>query len=128
MILKRRFGGTDDLEQALRQNLKLRRQLGAAVSKAKKESGRSRPVVPIERALTASNDLEQLRRELSRRRAIKAATAVVKADEDYQAKEPRASDSTGGSSATRLIWQALILVSLVCLALAVLIAAWLVYG
>jgi hypothetical protein len=127
MILKKRFGSPEDLEQALRQNLKLRRQLGAAVSKAKRESGRGRPGATIGRAQTASNDLEQLRRELSRRRSINAA-AAAKRDEDYQAEEPRAPERTDGSLAGRVIWQASIVLGLACLGLAALMAVWMVYA
>jgi hypothetical protein len=54
---------TDDLEQQLRQNLKLRRELGAEVAKSR------------EGMASDTDDLEQLRQDLKLRRGLGAEVA-----------------------------------------------------
>lgn len=119
--------GSDDLEEQLRQNLKLRHDLGALAAKAKddsanEDSGNSLSST-AEGAGAASDDLQKLRLELKLRRAMDV-TAASKADAEYRRDGPRAP----GSSVTRVINTAWIAVGCASLALAALIAVWLTYG
>jgi hypothetical protein len=67
---------SDDLEEQLRQNFKLRRELGAAAANAQAvisaKQGDQRPVGSASAAETTSgnDDLEGLRRELKLRREL----------------------------------------------------------
>ncbi|MGH6736949.1 MAG: hypothetical protein ACRECX_12875 [Methyloceanibacter sp.] len=127
----------NDIEQALRQNLKLRRQLGAAVAKAKNspiESGGLLPAAAVEEssgsaveeAHPASDELNQLRMDLNHRRGLDAPAAAQRVA-DYR-DQPRALDGSEESLAARVMWQAWIAVGMTSLALAVVIALWLIYA
>ena len=61
-----------DLEQELRRNLKLRRELGVQAAKAKDESANQLGST-VNQAKTPPDDLETLRLELKLRRAMNAA-------------------------------------------------------
>jgi hypothetical protein len=64
-----------DLEQELRRNLKLRRELGVQAAKAKDESADQLGSI-VNQAKTAPDDLETLRLELKLRRAMNAAGPI----------------------------------------------------
>jgi chorismate mutase len=98
---------TDDLEQQLRQNLKLRRELGAEVAKAKTASsaklGGGRLLgSAVGAAETASHndDLGELRRELKVRREL--GTEVAKA-KDNSTKQAGGVAYGGGGSMSRFL-------------------------
>jgi hypothetical protein len=121
---------TDDLEQVIRQNLRLRRELGAAVAKAEngnaKQSGDRLLGSAVERAETAlENDLEELRLELRLRRATHP--AVAKGDVEFQHEAPRAPRKDLEGRWLRVDRKAWGLLGLVCLGLAALVL-WLIYG
>lgn len=109
---------TDDLEQVLRQNLSLRRELGVAVAEA--ESEEAEPA-------SHDDDIAKLRLELKLRRATDPAAA--KGDAELQREERRA-----GSKGPKERWLSVVsrawgIVGLICLGLATTLAAlWLVYG
>jgi hypothetical protein len=108
---------TDDLEQVLRQNLKLRRELGAAVAEA--ESEEAEPA-------SSDDDIAKLRLELKLRRATDPA---AKRDAELQREALRSGSKALEErwlSAASWVWA---IVGLICLGLATTLAAlWLIYG
>jgi hypothetical protein len=109
---------TDDLEQVLRQNLRLRRELGAAIAEAESEE-----------AEAASNDdgIARLRLELKLRRATDPATR--KRDADLQREERRSGSKEPEERWLSVVSRAWCILGLVCLGLAATLAAlWLIYG
>jgi hypothetical protein len=66
---------SDDLEQELRRNLRLRRELGIQAAKLKDEDT-DHLGSTVERTKAASADLEKLRLELKLRRAMSAASST----------------------------------------------------
>jgi hypothetical protein len=107
---------TDDLEQVLRQNLRLRCELGVAVAEAE-----------VEEAQVESNDadLAKLRLELKLRRATDPASA--KEDAESQREERRAGSKEPQERWLRVVSRAWGIVGLIGLATS-LAALWLIYG
>jgi hypothetical protein len=66
---------SDDLEQELRRNLRLRRELGVQAAKVK-DGGTDRLDSTVERTKAASDDLEKLRLEIKLMRAMSAGAAT----------------------------------------------------
>jgi hypothetical protein len=114
---------TDDLERQLRQNLKLRRQLGVAAAPAKNSGGWFD--APAPQAGADDDDLGKLRLELKLRLAMEA--TIPPKESDFQSEDRPARTRRSEHGWRGVDWKVALvgLVSLVLVALAIL---WLIYG
>ena len=138
---------SDELEQELRRNLRLRQKLGAKAAKAEHGSanqGVSLGVSTIAGAKTATpNGLEELRRELTLRREIdtteletlrlelrlrRADPAATKKDADFQRQEHPSRAGEIEDRRLNVVRRAWVLGGLICLVVAVFLIFWLIYG
>jgi hypothetical protein len=118
------MASNNDLEQVLRQNLKLRREPGAAVTKAKSSGSRHSLAMAGAEPEKASGDegLEALRLELKLRRAADPAPAKTNPELSGEERLEELDDRV-----LRTVWKAWAMFGLVGLAFGALVGFWLIY-
>jgi hypothetical protein len=138
---------SNELEQELRRNLRLRQQLGAKAAKAEHESANQGALggstVAGAKTTTCNSGLEELRRELTLRREIdtteledlrlelrlrRADPAATKKAADVQRQEHQWRAREIGNRWPNVVRKAWVLGGLVCLVVAVFLIFWLIYG
>jgi len=138
---------SDELEQELRRNLRLRQKLGAKAAKADHGSAKQGISLGVStvagaKTTTSTSDLEELRRELTLRREIdttelealrlelslrRADPAATKKHADFQRQEHPSRAGEIEDRPLNVVRKAWVLGGLVCLVVAVFLIFWLIY-